>query len=561
MNKNCKNCQQIFEITESDLGFYDKISPVFPANGTGTGKKFLFPEPSLCPDCRQQRRLAFRNERKLYKRKCDATGKEIISIYSADKPYKVFDQGEWWSDRWDGLDYGREFDFGKSFFAQFNELLLKVPRLSVFSRNSVNSDYTNYEEKDKNCYLCFAGGFSEDCMHCYSQIFCKNCVDCSLINHSELCYECLKLENCYQCFYVQNSQNCNNCYLGMDLIGCSNCFGCCGLRNKIYYIFNKAYSKEDYEKEIKNLLLKIKSKEILDKFEKLSLKISRKYAHILKSEDCSGDFILNSQNCDFCFDVSDGKDSKFMTNSDDFRDCYDCDHAQLPADLVYDSQSVCLGCYMNAFCNYCWTTNNSLYCDSCHYSKNLFGCVGLKHREYCVFNKQYTKEEYEQLVPKIIQHMIKIGEWGEFYPISISPFAYNETVAQEYFPLTKEEAFSKGYKWKDEDINEKPVYTKVDVPEFIGDVSDDIVREILTCESCGKNYKIIPQELKFYREMNLPIPRKCPDCRHKERIALRNPRKLWKRNCMKCGVGIETTYAPAREEIVYCEKCYLESLV
>jgi Zn ribbon nucleic-acid-binding protein len=59
----------------------------------------------LCPDCRQQRRLAFRNERNLYKRKCDATGKNIISIYSPDKNIKVYNQDFWWSDKWNTMDY------------------------------------------------------------------------------------------------------------------------------------------------------------------------------------------------------------------------------------------------------------------------------------------------------------------------------------------------------------------------------------------------------------------------------------------------------------------------
>jgi len=38
-------------------------------------------------------------------------------------------------------------------------------------------------------------------------------------------------------------------------------------------------------------------------------------------------------------------------------------------------------------------------------------------------------------VPKIIEHMQKMGEWGEFFPSSLSPFGYNETVAEEYYPI------------------------------------------------------------------------------------------------------------------------------
>ncbi len=98
-NRKCRQCAAVFPITDKDMEFYEKVSPVFG------GKRYSIPAPTLCPDCRQQRRLSFRNERKLYKRKCDATGKDIISIYSPDKPYTVYHQDYWWSDKWDPLDY------------------------------------------------------------------------------------------------------------------------------------------------------------------------------------------------------------------------------------------------------------------------------------------------------------------------------------------------------------------------------------------------------------------------------------------------------------------------
>ena len=83
---------------------------------------------------------------------------------------------------------------------------------------------------------------------------------------------------------------------------------------------------------------------------------------------------------------------------------------------------------------------NLIYCMNCvNGTNNCFGCVGLNHKQYCILNKQYTREEYEELVPRIIEHMMKTGEWGEFFPSSLSPFGYNETVAQEYFPLSRKE--------------------------------------------------------------------------------------------------------------------------
>jgi len=166
-------------------------------------------------------------------------------------------------------------------------------------------------------------------------------------------------------------------------------------------------------------------------------------------------------------------------------------------------------------------------------------------------------------------------EYGEFFPIELSPFAYNETVAQEYFPLTKEQVqnFPKSYEWmsglpsealcvgwKDEEPGVKYDGPPVPIPDTIAETPDSICNEILTCETCTKNYRIVKPELSFYRKMNLPVPHSCPNCRHKARMALRNPRKLWKRHCDQCQADIETTFAPERPEKVYCERCYLKTV-
>lgn len=127
-NRICKKCNIPFPITEKDKEFYAKVSPTFH------GKKYIIPPPTLCPDCRAQRRLSFRNERKLYKRKCDATGKDIISVYSPASPFTVYEQDYWWSDVWDPMDYGREFDFTRGAFEQFGELMGKVPKVNIINK-------------------------------------------------------------------------------------------------------------------------------------------------------------------------------------------------------------------------------------------------------------------------------------------------------------------------------------------------------------------------------------------------------------------------------------------
>ena len=116
MNRVCRQCSAVFEITPDDLAFYDAISPTF------AGKKFPVPPPTLCPECRFQLRLMMRNDRHLYHRKSSLSGRQIISIYAPEKTFPVYDQSEWWSDSWDGRSYGRDMDFQKPFWEQLQEL-------------------------------------------------------------------------------------------------------------------------------------------------------------------------------------------------------------------------------------------------------------------------------------------------------------------------------------------------------------------------------------------------------------------------------------------------------
>jgi hypothetical protein len=251
------------------------------------------------------------------------------------------------------------------------------------------------------------------------------------------------------------------------------------------------------------------------------------------------------------------EDCKYVCNATFMKDAYDVnndDHSELVYEAVGSETNS-----MHAFNDICWFNREVLYSSLCFRCKNCFGCIGLKHKQYCVLNKQYSKKEYEKLVPTIIERMRKDKEWGEFFPAGISLFGYNETMAEEHFPLSKEDVIARRWRWHQaDDPKDQYLGPPYEIPDVIADVPDDITKQILRCSVTGKPYKIIPQELKFYRNMNIPIPRKCPDQRHKERIALRNPRKLWERQCAKCQKTIVTSYSPDKPEQVLCGECYLK---
>ncbi|MFA4891439.1 MAG: zinc-ribbon domain containing protein, partial [Candidatus Gracilibacteria bacterium] len=424
-----------------------------------------------------------------------------------------------------------------------------------------NSNYCNYCGDDKNCYLDLAGEANEDCYFNLFTKFSKNCADCTFAYTSELCYEVINCHQCWNCRFSMYLENCNDCAFCFDLKGCSDCAFCWNLRHKKHHVFNKPLSKEVYEKAIKDL--KFGSHEAMQKAHAKWKKVMAEDAiHRAmwgsNAEDCSGDAIKNSKNCHDCYNIVNSWDCKWLYDVLDAKDCYDLNYSLYKPEVACELISTLAMKYsaFNMASHYC---DNVFYCDQCNNTSECFGCIALNRYKYCILNKQYTKEAYVDLKAKLIEHMRKTGEWGEFFPAGIAPSAYNETVAMEYMPISKEEALKKGYKWKDISKREF-VKQKYEVPDVIADVPDSVVDEVLACEGCGKNFKIISQEFKFYKERVLPVPRKCPDCRHLDRMAIRTPRKLWDRKCSKCGGEVSSTYEPGRAEKVYCGKCYEEEV-
>ncbi|KKP40510.1 MAG: hypothetical protein UR28_C0001G0020 [Candidatus Peregrinibacteria bacterium GW2011_GWF2_33_10] len=540
----CPQCQKPFEIRPQDIEFY---------------AKFNVPSPTLCQYCRLQNRLNFRNERTLYNRQSDFTGRNIISIYTPNNRYKVYTTDEWWGDKWDGLEYGQEYNFSKPFFEQFQELLLKVPRITLFNVNPYNSDYCQQAYNNKNCYLCTVVTQCEDSMYLAHTNKADNSYDCSYTQNIQLCYDCLDSDKLYECISCQSCQNSNDLIFCYDCIGCKNCFGCAGLRNKEFYIFNKKYSKEEYQDKVESLELFKYSNFIKYKnyFHDIAKQAIQRADRNLNTEDSLGNYLINAKNCYQCFDSFEIQDCSYCTwifNSSDCHDIYGLGGGK----FAYESVGVenVNFCAFNTFVS---DSNDVFYSDCCFYSSNLFGCSGLKNKKYCILNKQYTKEEYEILVAKIIEHMKNSDEFGKFFPTSLSPFAYNESIAPFYFPLSKDTAITKGYKWKDDNKKE---YQKqnFEIPDSIEDVDNQITNKILACIDCNKNYKIMLTELSFYKKMDLPIPRKCTDCRYKNQMNLRNPIYILDRKCEKCNTEIKTTYTEELAPFIYCQKCYSETV-
>lgn len=585
--RSCQNCKTNFTIDPADFEFYERIK---------------VPAPTWCPDCRAQRRMIFWNQNQLFKNKDYLSKKIIFSAYPENSDLKIREHDKWWSDEWAAEEYAQDLNFSQPFLEQIKKLIKAVPWPNKSnSEGMVNSEFCNQASYMKDCYLCFNGGRSENCLYCTAFLDSKETIDAYAAIKAQLCYEVRQAGNSYQCFFCTNiGSGCRNLWFCRDCQNCENCFGCANLKHKKYCFFNEQLTKEEYGKRISDMDTGSFSaiQKTKEKARELYLKLPHKYYHGWHNSDVSGDYVYYSKNARDVYEVGDMEDVRYSENlADNIKDCYDYTNWGQNSELIYEAVSCGNACQRIKFCFDCWPAMiDSEYCLNCHSSANLFGCVGLRKKQYCILNKQYTKEEYEKLVVKIKEHMDKmpyvdgrgrIYKYGEFFPPEFSPLAYNETIAIDYFPRTKSEAENAGWLWRDPDPKEYETNIESkDLPDHIKNAPDSIINELIRCSDCHRAYHIIDRELAFYRRFNIPLPRLCHNCRYQNRMKSRNPRRLQQRQCQcaghqsnngvyknldsehsshspnqPCPNTFLTTYQSDQPEIVYCEACYQKEVI
>lgn len=557
--KICQNCKAEFIIEPEDFSFYEKIK---------------VPAPTFCPECRTIRHFSFMNAWSIYKRSCAKCGENTLSVYSSDKPNIIYCNPCWWGDSWDGREYAMDYDLSRSFFDQLYELFLKTPWQALDNAYSTNknSKYVNGTAYQRNCYMNFWADYCENVFYSSYENHLKDSIDCFRMKDSELCYESVGCTKCYRTFFSEECEFCTDTWFSRACSGLINCFGCVNMRNKSYCIWNEQYTREKYFEKLKEF--KLDSRESLESLKNIAIDFWKKYPNRFYmgnslNVNVSGDYVYQSKNAHDIYLADGVENSRFVRfiSVATAKDCYDYTGWGNKAEKIYESSVVGEGASDVKFSHQCWPdvldVEYSIYANAC---KHVFGCVNLKHKEYCILNKQYTKEEYEKLKAYIIEDMKKnpyvdkrgrIWSYGEYLPSKFSSFAYNETIAMNFFPKTKEQILKDGFEWKEEKINKYKITKEAEnLPDTITETSESILDEVVSCSSCGKAYRFTLGELRLMQKLGFPLPKKCFKCRQNFRLSRTNPPRFFDRICQKCGIKIKTSFAPDRPEIIYCEQCY-----
>lgn len=382
--------------------------------------------PDLAPHIRIRHMGAFWPHWSLHKRRCDKTGKNIVSVFRPECPYPVWHKDEWYRS---ALPPSASFDFDQTFFSQTETLFKRCPIPHNSGLNNENCEFTDDWWNSRNCYLCHSGVNTEDNRYCYRLIGCRNCLYVVFSFECEWCYDVINSEKCYRCvsgLYLKNCRETAFCY---DCRNCSDCLFCFNLRNKQYCIGNKQLSKEEYEIQKKQFPYDtIQGYEHCKTlFEKMMREIAwHRSTYMDFVENSSGNYILRLKNMQRTFLGADGEDGYNVTRFGWAKTAVDSINLQ-EAERVFFSSGVQIKSY-DVFCSF--MLDNSRFARYSAYSsrcENIFGCCGLLGAKNAILNTVYSQQEYDVLQKKLQDHMKSTGEWGQFFPGSFAPSPYDES--------------------------------------------------------------------------------------------------------------------------------------
>ena len=288
----------------------------------------------------------------------------------------------------------------KGFFQEFQRLLYSQPKPETLVTSCENCFYGDHVFNSKNLTYCFDTSASSDSLYLFDCHLVVGSLDCDYTVEAESCYESVDLYKCFNCYYIESSDNVRDAMYGYELSNCHDVFGCVNLKNKSYCIFNRQFSKEEYEEKIKKYKA-LPPEKALAMLEELKLRFPITQSEAARNVNSSyGNKVYDSKNCYLCFDIGRCEECSYL---------YDCADNKHSMDMAYSYQSCdnsyqiidSIQIYNSSYILNSQNCQDSSYLFNCKGVKNSLGCVGLQYKEYCILNRQLSKEDYEKIAPSI----------------------------------------------------------------------------------------------------------------------------------------------------------------
>jgi len=545
--KICVDCKKEFIIDSGDLILYEKIGLNIP---------------DQCFECRVKQHFAFSVFGKFRKGISAFSGESLITVLPEKARYPIYKSHEWWGDGWDPMEYGCDYDPSKPFFDQLKDLQEKIPRAHQTGENSTNCDWCDDVWESKNCYLCRSLLKCENCSYVYRVIGTKDSFDILYSFNLQNSYDCLFCYDSFNLNFSENSRDCIDSYFLFDCRNCQNCAMSWNLRNKQYCIRNKQYTKDAYEEELKKMNLdSYKNLENLkNEFEEILRKeaVHRENFN-LKTTASLGNYLTNCDKCTNTFAWENSQNCRNCIRGLNSKDCIDLT-VSWNLELSGDNSVVNGGYQINH--SYGSIGRYSEYVDICIEVEYCFGSVGLRKKKYCILNKQYTKEEYEELKEKIVSDMKARGEYGQYFPYNMAVCDFNFSNGIIYFPnITKEEIKKNGGYWSEEDLSSQDGISALELPDSILNTKSDISSQALICPESKYRFNISQAEYEFHKNKNFALPRLHFDLRILKKARKTGVLRSYPSKCTYCQKDINAYYPPEwGYQKIACEECYKQNI-
>lgn len=578
--RKCKFSGEEFPIYQWEKDLLDQMAP------TINWEKMNFDLPQYCYRVRMLKRQIFRNEKKFY------ALPEISIVH--DSVRKVLPV----KDRHEEDFYKYWIEYSGNFNNDLKELYEKVPYLPRYVVASENSDYCNQTSNEKNCYLCIGWLESENCLYTTYDVQSKYIIDSYGTFNCEISYQSIHIWWSMKSFFCTYLVNCYNTRFGYDLHNCKNVIFGFGLRDQEYIFKNKKYPQEERERIAQEYYKKIKTiswlKELLAEYQEFIDTYPHEDVHNVNSEHPRGTQINNSKNMTFWFWAEGNHDSRYcgiQWRSQNVMDLESSAMSQQTYNCIGSIQMFGCSCISSNF----WEMKNAHYGFYMRWSSDILGCFGLQNQSHCILNKKYSKEDREKLATTIIQELRAKQKRGDFMDTEMSPFPYNDSLANRVFPIKQLKIWDKlttinpdGFgtvevlnpekfisdarldlwweekrkiKWRTQEaeINlptNVPILQVSDLPDDIDTAQKDICDKVIICEKTWRPYKILQMELDFYKQYGLPLPTTHYEYRDNKRCEQLPPRFLELWSCDKCGKENIREFRKNPKFKIYCEQCY-----
>ena len=370
--------------------------------------------------------------------------------------------------------------------------------------------------------------------------------------------------------FVRESYDCNNCSFVFDCRNCENCFGATNKMNKKYLFFNEQLTKEEWEKKV--AVIDFGDRIIVDEYrQKFRVLINEAVwpeNFNERTSDCLGEYLTDSTRMKNCYLCRKNSDNEFWCTFTHFAGTNNafCFGGAATSNSYYGIVGNASGC---KFCEEARQCIDCEYCCQCSNCENCFACVGLNHKRFCLFNKQYMEEEYWILVDKLKTKMLERGEYGEFFPVNFSPSYFPQTCARLFFGADENFADLAGAKKFDPEsagavgeLSASSVVRNADeLPNHLSEFNDDLLGQTFFDNTTNRRFSYLRPELDFYRKTKIIPPKIHYVARMEGLFRELNAGIFIEARCINCKkdltVAKNFTY-PHRK--IYCHSCYLEYL-